>query len=103
MSGTGSRFVALIKSTRSLLTKRYEHLDILSMGIGYVRSTRYKLRPRQDGSVPLFLTLREYETTNLPDTTIVKGTEWSKTVLSAAKAIDRGVWKLVFQSGDNRL
>ncbi|MCJ1300733.1 hypothetical protein MMC08_003530, partial [Hypocenomyce scalaris] len=82
---------------------RKQHLDMLSLGTGYIRSTRYKLAAGHDASVPRFLTLHEYETTDFPDTTLVRGTEWSKRMLSTAKAFERGAWKLVFQSGDEKL
>ena len=76
---------------------------MLSLGTGYLRSTRYKSAAGHDASVPRFLTLHEYETTDFPDTTLVRGTEWSKRMLSTAKAFERGAWKLVFQSGDEKL
>jgi hypothetical protein len=80
-----------------------QHLDMLSLGTGYIRSTRYKLVAGDSASVPRFLTLHEYETTDFPDTTLVRGTEWSKRMLSTAKAFERGAWKLVFQSGEEKL
>lgn len=75
---------------------------MLSLGKGYIRSTRYKL-VAGDSAVPRFLGLHEYETTDFPDTTLVRGTEWSKKMISTAKAFERGAWKLVFQSGEEKL
>lgn len=83
---------------------RKQHLDMLSMCRGYRRTTRYK---RLDGATPRFLALHEYACapSEVPTDQIkqVTGTEWSKKIISEAKAFDRDVFELIQAQGDTGL
>lgn len=78
---------------------RKQHLDMLSMCRGYVRSTRY----RRDAA-PRFLALHEYpcSAAELPAEQIqrVRETEWSRSVRGAVKVMEREVWELVGEWGE---
>jgi len=83
---------------------RKQHLDMLSMCRGYRRTTRYK---RLDGVTPRFLALHEYACapSEVPTNQIkqVTSTEWSKKIISEAKAFDRDVFELIQAQGDTAM
>ncbi|TKA62772.1 hypothetical protein B0A49_09097 [Cryomyces minteri] len=80
---------------------RKQHLDMLSMVRGYRRTTRYKLAPGNDSSLPRYLALHEYDDSDVPgdQLKLVVGTEWSKKIIGEAKAFDRDVYELVKEAG----
>jgi hypothetical protein len=88
---------------------RMQHLDMISMCKGYVRTTRYKLlegsafNKREGEGLPRYLAIHEYETTEVPaeQLKVVTGTEWSRKVIGGARVFDRGVWAYV--SEDSRV
>jgi hypothetical protein len=80
---------------------RTQHLDMLSMIPGYRRGTRYR---RIGSKKPTYLAIHEY--TCKPDAISaemiaqVSATEWSKKVISEAKAIERDVFELIEVQGE---
>jgi len=80
---------------------RKQHLDMLSMVTGFRRSTRYKLIETEASGKPRFLACHEYDTENYPveQIKLVVGTEWSKKILSAAKAFEGDVWEEIAAFG----
>ena len=92
-----------MRLTNLWLTQDSKHLDMLSLGEGYIRSTRYQKCAGEPEAVPTYLSLHEYEKFPLPDTTLVKGTEWSKKQLSEVKSFEREEWALIFDAGGDKL
>jgi len=93
---------------------RKQHLDMLSMCDGYLRTTRYKLhyaranRPTAD-SVPVsgkprFYALHEFDSMKLPVEQLNKTgeTEWSKKVMSTAKTVEAPVFEFYMAFGKDK-
>lgn len=83
---------------------RLQHLDMISMCRGYLRTTRYKLmadtpfNKRDAGKeLPQYLAIHEYETTDFPadQLKVVVGTQWSKKVIGNSQTFDRYTWGFV--------
>ncbi|KAK5134147.1 hypothetical protein LTR08_006922 [Meristemomyces frigidus] len=80
---------------------RKQHLDMLSMCRGYLRTTRYK---KLNGKKPRYLALHEYacKPDELPADQVkqVVATEWTQKILKEGQAYDRDVFELVQVQGD---
>lgn len=88
---------------------RKQHLDMLSMTDGYVRSNRYRLSsavgnngPVTSQGLPTWLALHEFDTLSLPMDQIGKtvATEWAKAMLGTAKIVEATVYELQKKYGD---
>lgn len=80
---------------------RKQHLDMMSMCRGYLRTTRYK---RIDGVEPRFLALHEWDCKpeEFPTEQMkqVTSTEWCRKILGEAKAFERDLFELIEVQGD---
>lgn len=80
---------------------RKQHLDMLSMCRGYVRTTRY--RSLAEGYPP-YLALHEYTCapSELPtdQLLVVTGTEWSRKIIGEARAFERDIFEFLFVAGN---
>ena len=83
---------------------RKQHLDMLSMCRGFLRSTRYK---KLNGEKPRYLALHEYacNADELPADQVkqVVATEWTQKILKEGRAYERDVFELVQVQGDGSL
>lgn len=80
---------------------RKQHLDMMAMCTGYLRTTRYQ---RIDGVSPRYLALHEWALApeEFPTAQLkqVTSTEWSKKILGEAKVFERDLFELIEVQGD---
>ena len=81
---------------------RKQHLDMLSMCRGFLRSTRYK---KLNGEKPKYLALHEYscKPKDIPADQVkqVVATEWTQKILNDGQAYERDVFELLEVQGDS--